>query len=111
MFNIFIRFSVAVLALFSASYLVDGISVDSIYTAIIVAVLLGALNLIVRPVLVVLTLPITIVTLGLFLLVLNATLFWFVGTFVKGFVVAGFLPALLGSLLVSAFSWVAHRLT
>lgn len=98
-----------VLALFVASYIVPGISVDSFYTACVVAILLGLLNLLVRPVLMVLTLPITIITMGLFVFVLNAGLFWFVGTFVEGFVVAGFIPALFGSLVVSVASWLVGK--
>lgn len=98
-----------VLALFVASYIVPGISVDSFYTACVVAVLLGLLNLLVRPVLMVLTLPITIITMGLFVFVLNAGLFWFVGTFVEGFVVSGFIPALFGSLVVSVASWLVGK--
>ncbi len=103
------HFLATVLALFVASYFVPGISVDSFYTACIVAVLLGIINLLVRPVLMVLTLPITIVTMGLFIFILNAALFWFVGTFVEGFVVLGFIPALLGSLIVSLTNWLAAK--
>ena len=111
MVTLLIRFLTVVLALFVASHYVPGIQVESFYTAAIVAVLLGLLNLTVRPILVVLTLPITILTLGLFLLVLNAGIFYFVGTFVQDFDVTGFVPALLGSLIVSVFSWLAHKLT
>jgi len=111
MSKLVLRFLTVVLALFIAAHVVPGIEVDSIYTASIVAVLLGLLNLLVRPVLVVLTLPITILTLGLFILVLNAALFWFVGSFVEGFDVSGFLAALLGSLIVSVFSWFIQKIT
>ena len=85
--------------------------VDTLYTAIIVAVLLGVINMVVRPILVLLTLPLTILTLGLFLFVVNASLFWFVGSFVEGFVVEGFAAALLGSLIVSFVGWVTQKLT
>lgn len=100
------QFLATVLALFVASYLVPGIHVNDFYTACIVALLLGLLNLLVRPVLVVLTLPITIVTMGLFVFILNAILFWFVGSFVDGFDVIGFFPALVGSLIVSFANWL-----
>lgn len=109
--KILIRFGAVIGGLYLASAYVQGISVSSLYVAAIVAVILGILNLVVRPVLVALTLPVTILTLGLFLFVLNAGIFWFVGTFIKGFTVAGFVPALLGSLIVSTTSWLAHRLT
>ena len=106
-----IRLAGAIVGLYLAAEFVQGIEVSGIYTAIIVAILLGVLNLLVRPVLVLLTLPITILTLGLFLFVVNATIFWFVGTFVDGFTVDGFVPALLGSLVVSVASWIANKLS
>jgi putative membrane protein len=105
------RFFTVVLALFIAAHLVTGIDVEGFYTALVVAVILAVLNVLVRPVLIILTLPITILTLGLFVWILNAFLFWFVGTFVDGFTVQGFIPALLGSLIIAIMSWIAHKLT
>jgi len=110
MTSILIRLAAVVLGLFVAAELVDGIELVGLYVASIVAVLLGLLNLIVRPVLVVLTIPITLLTFGLFVFVINAALFWFVSSFVDGFNVAGFGSALLGSLCVSACSWIVDRL-
>jgi putative membrane protein len=109
MMKMLTRLLAVVVALLLASRYIPGINIDTIYTALVVAVLLGLINLIVRPILLVLTLPITILTLGLFLFVLNALLFWFVGSFVKGFEVTGFVPALLGSLLVSIIGSLAQR--
>ena len=111
MSSILIRFAAVVAGLFVAARFVDGIQVADLYTASIVAVLLGVLNLTVKPILVVLTLPVTIITLGLFMFVLNAGLFWFVSTFVEGFKVAGFVPALLGSLIVSIAGWIGATIT
>lgn len=88
---------------------VPGISVDGFYPALIAAIVLGLLNLIVRPILFVLTLPISILSLGLFMFVINALLFWFATTFVDGFSVETFWHALLGSLIVSAVSAVANK--
>lgn len=99
-----------VFALLLAAYVVPGITVSGFYIALIVAVLLGVVNLIVRPILVILTLPITILTLGLFIFVINALLFWFVASFVDGFDVDGFIPALLGTLIVSVVSWFGNKL-
>ena len=96
------------LALLVISNLGIGITVASFYTALIVAILWGVIVLVVRPVLGLLTLPINILTLGLFSFVLNALLFWFVATFVEGFSVDGFLPALIGSVILSAVSWLIH---
>lgn len=107
--NIIFRVLIGALALLLAAYLIPGIVVDSIYIAIIAAVILGILNMVVKPILFVLTLPITILTLGLFTFVINAGLFWFAASFIEGFYVSGFLPALLGSLLVSIVSSVGNN--
>lgn len=88
---------------------VDGISVTGFYPALITVLVLSILNLIVRPILFILTLPITIVTLGLFAFVINAILFLFAGSFIEGFEVDGFWCALLGSLLMSIVSAVGNR--
>ena len=101
---------VSALALLLVAYIIPGIVVANAYVAIIAAIILGLLNLIARPILIVLTLPITIVTLGLFIFVINATLFWFVSSFIDGFDVAGFWVALLGSLLVSIISSVGNKM-
>lgn len=100
---------ITALGLLLAAYLVPTIEVVSLYVAIIVAIVLGLLNLVVRPVLVILTLPVTIVTLGLFIFVINAALFAFVASFVDGFAVNGFFDALLGSLIVSVVSTIGNR--
>jgi len=105
-----VRFLAVVLGLFVAAELVSGVSIEGLYAAIIVAVFLGLMNILVRPVLVVLTLPITIVTLGIFIFVINALIFLFIGTIVKGFEVEGFVPALLGSLIVSTISWFIQKI-
>lgn len=104
------RVLLTAITLILVAYLVPGVFIDGIYTAIIVAVVLGLLNLIVRPILIILTLPITILTFGLFAFVINAAIFLFVASFVDGFAVDGFLPALVGSLLVTVVSTIAHSL-
>ncbi len=91
-------------ALLVVAYILPGIAVASFGSALIAALLLGLLNALVKPVLVLLTLPITIVTLGLFLIVLNALLFWFAGSVLKGFQVQGFWWAVIGALLYSLVS-------
>ena len=85
-----------------------GIEVASLYTALVVAILWGVINLTLKPILNILALPITIITLGLFSFVINALLFWLLASFVEGFSVAGFIPALLGSVVLSAVSWALH---
>ena len=101
-----LRVLVNILAIVLAAKLVRGIEVDDVLSAVAAGLLLGVINAVVRPVLLVLTLPITLVTLGLFLLVLNGLCLWLVASVVKGFHVAGFWPAVLGALVVSVMSWV-----
>ena len=88
------------------AYYLPGIEVSGWYAALITALVLGLVNAILRPLLIILTLPVTILTLGLFTFVINAVLFWFVSTFIEGFAVAGFWPAFWGALILSAVSWV-----
>lgn len=99
--NIIYKILIGALGLLLADYLLEGIIIESLYIAIIAAIVLGILNLIVRPVLILLTLPITVLTLGLFTFVINALLFTFAASFIQGFSVASFWQALLGSLIVS----------
>jgi putative membrane protein len=97
-------------ALMLVAYLYPGVTVASLFAALIAALVLGLVNAIVRPVLVLLTLPVTILTLGLFLFVINALLFWFVGEVVQGFHVAGFWAGLIGSVLYSVITLVTSWL-
>ncbi len=110
MTSLLLRWLLSALALLAVAYLYPGVRVDSFLAAAVAALALGLVNAVIRPVLVLLTLPVTIVTLGLFLFVINAALFWLVAQVVKGFSVEGFLAALVGSLLYSlitlAVSWV-----
>ena len=104
------RILLSALTLLVIAYYLPGITVDGIYIAIIAAVILGLLNGVVRPVLFVLTLPITLLTLGLFTFVLNALLFWFAASFIEGFYVSGFWMALIGSFIMSVVSSITNKL-
>lgn len=106
-----VRLFLTALALLLVTYLLPGIYVESLLVALIAAFFLGIVNAIIKPILIVLTLPITILTLGLFIFVINAALFIFVAAFVDGFTVSGFWNALFGSILVSIMSGIAYRLT
>src|SRR3989344_8687552 len=105
-----IKLLVTALSILAVAYFIPGIVVENFYTALVVAVVLGLLNLFVRPILIILTLPITMLTLGLFTFIINGFLLWFIGTVVKGFAASCFLLAVLGALIISAFSWLAERL-
>jgi putative membrane protein len=98
------------LALLIITYLVPSIQIRSFGTALIVAIVLGLINTILRPVLVILTLPVTILTLGLFILVINALCFWLCASLLKGFEVSGFWSAFIGAILYSIVSWILSAL-
>ena len=98
------------LALLALPYLFKSIQVDDFVTALLAALVLGLVNALIRPVLVLLTLPVTLLTLGLFIFVINGLLFWFVGSFVPGFHVAGFWAGVFGAIVYSIISWVLSAL-
>ena len=98
------------LALLAVAYLLPSIQVASIGAALVAALVLGLVNTLIRPVLVILTLPVTVLTLGLFLLVINGLLFWAVGNLLDGFSVGGFWPGVFGALLYSIVSWLLASL-
>ena len=97
-------------ALFALPYLMQSIRIANFSTALVAALVLGLVNVLIRPVLVLLTLPVTLLTLGLFILVINGLLFWAVANFVNGFQVAGFWPAVGGAILYSIISWILSSL-
>ncbi|MFC1731681.1 phage holin family protein [candidate division KSB1 bacterium] len=109
--GIITKLLLTVLALLLVSNFVPGITVASFYIALIVAVVLGLVNLILKPILIILTLPITLLTLGLFTFVINAGLFWFVSTFIDGFTVDGFIPAFIGALVIALVHSLAEKFT
>jgi putative membrane protein len=102
-----IRLGITALGLWLAQQIVPGIQITGTGTLVAAALLLGIVNAVVRPLALLFTLPITVLTLGLFLLVVNAAMFGLVAALLDGFHVAGFAAALLGSLVVSLTSWVA----
>ena len=108
--RLLLQWLVNALALFALPYLFTSITVDSFVTALIVALVLGLINTLIRPLLVILTLPVTIVTLGLFIFVINGLLFWAVGSFVPGFHVAGFWSGVFGAIVYSLISWALSAL-
>jgi len=92
-------------ALFALPYVFPWVTVDTFWTALIAALVLGLINALIRPILVLLTLPVTILTLGLFIFVINGLLFWWVGSFIDGFHVSGFWSAMFGAIVYSIISW------
>ncbi|WP_028604280.1 phage holin family protein [Ottowia thiooxydans] len=100
--KLILKWVLSAAALLAVAYLYSGVTVNSFTSALIAAAVIGLLNMIVRPVLVVLTLPVTLITLGLFLFVINALMFWAASGVLNGFHVTGFAAALIGSLIYSA---------
>ncbi len=98
-------------AVLLAAYIVPGITVTGFTTALIVAIVLALINMFVKPVLKILTLPINILSLGLFGLILNVILFWAVAYIVSGFTIAGFIPALWGAVIVGIATWIADKIS
>ena len=98
------------LALMAVAYLLPGIAVASVVTALVAALVLGLVNAVIRPILILLTLPATLLTLGLFIFVINGLLFWLVGTFIEGFRVEGFWPGVFGAIGYSIVSWALSAL-
>jgi putative membrane protein len=96
------------LALVITANIVPGFVVKNFVAALVAAVILGLVNAIIRPILVLLTLPITLVTLGLFLFVVNALTIWLAGSITPGFIVTGFLPALVGSIVLTIVASVLN---
>lgn len=110
MTSFILRAVIAALGLWLATEWVDGIDVRSPTTLILAAFLLGIVNAIVKPIAVILTLPLTLVTLGLFLLVVNAAMLGLVAVFLPGMTIHGFWPALLAALVVSVVSFIGNAI-
>jgi len=105
------RFLGTVFALLLAAYLVPGFVVDTLYAAAIVALILGVINITLKPLVLLIALPLQILTLGLFTFVVNAAFLLFIASFIEGFSIAGnfaeqFIAALLGGLIITAVLWV-----
>lgn len=108
--SILISLVVNVLSIFAASYLLRGVEVDTVTTAIWVAITLSILNVTIKPLLILLTLPLTVFSFGLFLLVINAIVIYIAADWISGFTVHGFWWAVLFSLLISFINSILYRL-
>jgi len=106
--GLLIRWVINALALILISKVIQGIAVDTIPAAFVAAAVLGVINAVLRPILILLTLPITLLTLGLFALVINGSMLYVAGTVVKGFHVSGFWPSVFGALFLSLISGIAN---
>jgi putative membrane protein len=107
MSGFFVRLLINALGLWVAQAIVPGVEITGVWTLFAAALLLGVANAVVRPMIVLLTLPITVLSLGLFLFVVNGAVLAIVAALLEGFVLRGFFSAMLGSLVVSITSWIA----
>src|SRR5262245_5411821 len=110
MLRLLVVWLINTVALAAVAYLMPSVSIASPGAALAAALVLGLANTLIRPLLVLLTLPVTILTLGLFIFVINGLLFWAVGSFVPGFQVAGFWPGVFGAIVFSVISWLLSAL-
>ena len=99
--NFFFKIIISAISIIITAYILPGVHVEDLFTSLVVAIVLALLNGIVRPILIILTIPVTVITLGLFLLVINALMIMLAGNIVPGFVVEGFWWALLFSIMFS----------
>lgn len=97
------------ISVFATSKIVKGVSVDPIWVSLVVGACLTLFNMFIKPIVNILTLPINAITLGLFSLVINGALFWYLGTLIKGFSTEGFYAAFVGALLVSVINWLLKK--
>lgn len=109
MLDLILRWILLALALLAVAAIIPGIHITGFGTALIVALVIGVINTFIRPFVQILTLPINILTLGLFTFVINALMLWLVAGLVAGFEITGFFAALLGSILLSIFSLLINR--
>ncbi len=110
MFEILAKWVVSAITIFLVAKLVPGFRVDSFTTALIVALVLGLINAFIKPVILILTLPINILTLGIFTFVVNALLLILVSKFIQGFTISGFVPAFIGAILIWLIGLVLHMI-
>ncbi|RRD58182.1 phage holin family protein [Comamonadaceae bacterium OH2545_COT-014] len=103
--SLLITWLLSALALMAVAYMLPGVRITNFKNALLAAVILGLINAVLRPVLLVLTFPITVLTLGLFVLVLNGLLFWLASSLIRGFQVSGFWSGVFGALLYSLINW------
>jgi len=108
--KIILHWIILSVAVYATTFIVSGISINPLWAALIVGACLTLFNMFIKPIIKILTLPINIITLGLFSLVINGAIFWYLGTLVKGFEVTTFTAAFIGALLVSIINWILNKI-
>ncbi len=98
------------LAVFATASVIDGISISPFWVTFIVGACLVFINMLIKPIITIVTLPLTIITLGLFSLIINGLIFWFLAQFITGFTVSTFTAAFFGALVVSILNWILSKI-
>lgn len=111
MISLIIRWGITAIAVYLTQFLIDGIWVKNFSSAIIASLIIGFLNTFVKPVLTLISLPMVMLSFGLFMLVINAFLLWFAGEILEGIEIAGFIPAFWGSNMISIGTWLGNMIT
>lgn len=111
MISLIIRWGITATAVYLTQFIIDGIWVKNFMSAIIASLIIGFLNTFVKPILTLISLPIVLLSFGLFMLVINAMLLWFAGEILEGIEIAGFIPALWGSIIISFGTWIGNLIT
>lgn len=110
MLNLLLAWLINAVCLIAVTHLVPGVTVVNFTAALVAAAVLGLINVVIKPILALLTLPVTILTLGLFSFVLNALMFGLAAYLLSGFTVSGFIPALIGAIVFGILSWIANAI-
>ena len=98
------------LAILAVPYVISGIHVSGILVAVVVAAVLGFINMVIRPIVNILALPLNILTLGLFSIIINGAFFWFVGKLIDGFTIDAFTDAVWGAIIVAILNWLGNKI-
>lgn len=107
--KIILHWLILSVSVFVTSKIISGIKIDPLYVVLIVGACLTLFSMVIKPIINILTLPINLLTLGLFSLAINGAVFWYLGTLIKGFSVATFYSAFVGALLVAVINWVLNK--
>lgn len=111
MISLIIRWGITSTAVYVTQFLIDGIWVKDFLSALIASLIIGFLNTFVKPILTLISLPIVLLSFGLFMLIINAMLLWFAGEILEGIEITGFMPAFWGSIIISIGTWMGNLLT
>lgn len=107
--KIILRWLIISVAVWLTTQFVSGINIEPVWTALIVGACLTLFNMFIKPIIKILTLPINIITLGLFSLIINGVVFWFLGSFIEGFIVDSFYSGFIGALIASVINWLLSK--